>query len=54
MSSIWGKKLMTKEQEPNTDEVKPEQGSLFELEFHEYTPSSLGTAHLSGFAIATD
>ena len=54
MSSIWGKKLMTKEQEPNTDEVKPEQGSLFELEYHEYTPSSLGTAHLSGFAIATD
>ncbi|MEY8768990.1 hypothetical protein AB6T85_00855 [Erwinia sp. ACCC 02193] len=33
---------------------KPEQGNLFELEFNEYTPSGLGTAHLSGFAIASD
>lgn len=32
----------------------PEQGNLFELEFNNYTPSNLGTVHLSGFAIATD
>ncbi|MBT0318712.1 hypothetical protein KWH83_16560 [Morganella morganii] len=31
-----------------------EQGELFQLEFTDYTPSSLGTVHLSGFAIASD
>ncbi|SUG32791.1 phage-like protein [Salmonella enterica subsp. arizonae] len=49
MSSLWGKKQMTEEQDPNNSEPDPEQGSLFELEFNEYTPSNLGTVHLSGF-----
>ncbi|HBW4032375.1 TPA: hypothetical protein ME313_004864 [Klebsiella pneumoniae] len=54
MSSLWGKKQMAEEQDPSNSEPDPEQGSLFELEFNEYTPSNLGTVHLSGFAIATD
>lgn len=33
---------------------RPEQGYLFELEFNNYTPSNLSTAHLSGFAVASD
>lgn len=42
-------------QEDNLDGQKePEQGNLFELEFNDYTPSGMGTAHLSGFAIASD
>lgn len=45
---------MSEEQEPNDDAAAPEQGNLFELEFNEYTPSNLGTVHLSGFAIASD
>ena len=36
------------------DKAEPEQGNLFELQFNDYTPSNLGTAHLSGFAIASD
>lgn len=53
MSAIWGGKKLEKEDDPSQNEA-PEQGNLFELEFNDYTPSSLGTAHLSGFAIASD
>lgn len=50
---MWGK-TMKKDDESPIQETNPEQGNLFELEFHDYTPSNLGTAHLSGFAIASD
>ncbi len=51
--SVWGNKKVSQENDPESNE-KPEQGNLFELEFNDYTPSGVGTAHLSGFAIASD
>lgn len=52
MKSIWGVKV---EQDDDFEQNnKPEQCYLFELEFSDYTPSGLGTAHLSGFALASD
>lgn len=51
--SIWGRKKVEQENEPE-NAAQPEQGNLFELEFHDYTPSGIGTAHLTGFAIASD
>ncbi len=53
MSSSWGS-LKVKNESGAESDITPEQGNLFELEFNEYTPSSGGTAHLSGFAIASD
>ncbi|EOZ4983041.1 hypothetical protein ACQRUM_000553 [Proteus mirabilis] len=44
---------MQMEQTEN-DQTSAEQGQLFQLEFTDFTPSSLGTVHLSGFAIASD
>ncbi|MDF2777702.1 MAG: hypothetical protein K0S90_1225 [Enterobacteriaceae bacterium] len=51
--SIWGHKKVEQENGPE-NAAQPEQGNLFELEFHDYTPSGIGTAHLTGFAIASD
>jgi len=53
MSLFLGKQNMAEKKDPDS-EAAPEQGNLFELEFNEYTPSNLGTVHLSGFAIASD
>lgn len=51
--SIWGNKKVEQNNDPDS-ETHPEQGNLFELEFNDYTPSGIGTAHLTGFAIASD
>ncbi len=53
MSSMWRGSPVEQDDNQNQDPA-PEQGNLFELEFNDYTPSSLGTVHLSGFAIASD
>ncbi len=46
MSSLWGKKQMAETDIQAIASQTLEQGSLFELEFNEYTPSNLGTVHL--------
>ncbi|MGK9173358.1 HipA domain-containing protein [Yokenella regensburgei] len=51
--SGWRNTKVAQENEPENSEL-PEQGNLFELEFNDYTPSGLGTVHLSGFAVASD
>lgn len=51
--SIWGNKKVAQDSDLENS-VEPEQGNLFELEFNDYTPSGIGTAHLTGFAIASD
>lgn len=53
MKSIWGS-VKVEQDDDFEENSEPEQGHLFELEFSDYTPSGLGTAHLSGFAIASD
>ena len=53
MSVKWRGLALNNENLPQEDD-QPEQGNLFELEFNNYTPSNLGTVHLSGFAIASD